>query len=198
MDLRSLIETHLDLPRLSKDLDEVGPFARTWAVSQWTSSDMATLWEASKGFHPLDLDAFVPPGVAPLEEVVHDGENSMPAFRRFRKRFCRPSQVDGENTLIGCNRQAMTPYTGPGYYVARPSSEPGEIDFDYTIVPKEKPDSWPRIQPNTEKIGRLVYGGMVDVMRGLSSHVTVGRGKRNGHWMDLWFVLVRRDAASAT
>jgi hypothetical protein len=30
-------------------------------------------------------------------------------------------------------------------------------------------------------------------MRGLSSHVTIGRAKRKGRWLDNWFVLVRED-----
>jgi hypothetical protein len=31
-------------------------------------------------------------------------------------------------------------------------------------------------------------------MRGISSHVTIGRAKRKRGWMDAWFILVREDA----
>jgi hypothetical protein len=226
MDLTNLIETRLDLAALSKDLDEIGPFARLWSVRQWTRAHMATLWEAAKGFRPVSLDDFVPPTVAPLVQVIHDGKNSLPLHTSFQKRFCRPRDPAANDTLLGYNHQSLSPVTGPGYFVARPSTEggPGEVDIDYTRLPREKPDGWPDVLPNEARLGRFVYSSMVDVMRGLSSHVSVGRAKRvrrarsapngpngprdpneaaepNGashgsRWMNAWFVLVRRDAAS--
>jgi hypothetical protein len=30
-------------------------------------------------------------------------------------------------------------------------------------------------------------------MRGISSHVTIGRARKKQGWMDAWFVLVRED-----
>jgi hypothetical protein len=213
MDLRNLIETHLDLPRLSKDLDELGPWARTWAVHQWTRADMATLWEAAKGFRPLTLADFVPESVPPLVEVIHEGKNSLPAQTHFQKRFCRPGYREGEGggagqgRLIGYNRQSLTPLTGPGYYVAHPSANPGEVDIDYTMLPTQKPSHWPPIVASRARLGRFVYDGMIDVMRGLSSAVTIGRARnaRAAHaaggasearldaWLDTWFVLVRQE-----
>jgi hypothetical protein len=193
MDLRNLIETHLDLPRLSKDLDEIGHAARVWSVRQWERTDMATLWEAAKGFRPVVLEDFVPPETPPLVQVIHDGKNSLPAHTIFQKRFCRPSDPSAEDTLLGYNYQSLSPITGPGYYVAHPSTEPGEVDIDYTMLPREKPPEWPDIVGNDERLGRFVYYGMIDVMRGLSPHVSIGRARKRGHWMDAWFVLVRQD-----
>jgi hypothetical protein len=95
--------------------------------------------------------------------------------------------------LLGYNFQSLSPITGPGYYVAHPSAEAGEVDIDYTMVPKERPSSWPDILPNSSRFGRFVYYGMVDVMRGISSHVSIGRAKKKDGWMDAWFVLVRED-----
>jgi hypothetical protein len=196
MDLRNLIETHLDLDRLAKDMAEIGNSARVWSVRQWTALDMATLWEAAKGFRPVSLDYFVPPSVPDLVEVIYEGKNSLPAFTLFQKRFCRPTNPAArEDTLFGYNHQSLSPVTGPGYYVAHPSAEVGEVDIDYTMLPKEKPPEWPDIVGNDARLGRFVYHGTIDVMRGLSPHVSIGRAQRKGRWMDNWFVLVRQEPA---
>jgi hypothetical protein len=197
MDLRNLIETRLDLPRLSRDLDEIGHAARVWSVRQWTPSDMATLWDAARGFRPVALDDFVPPSIPPLVQVIHEGKNSLPAHTHFQKRFCRPSDPAAGDALLGYNYQTLSPLTGPGYYVAHPSTEAGEVDIDYTLLPREKPAEWPDIVPNEARLGRFVYSGMIDVMRGLSPNVSIGRAKRNGRWMDNWFVLVRLDPSAS-
>jgi hypothetical protein len=197
MDLRNLIETHFDLRRLSKDLDELGHPARLWAAYQWTHADMAALWEGAKGFRPIALDDFVPPTVGPLMEVIHHGKNSLPAFQFFQKRFCRPKQPPRDGTkgsLLGLNRQAISFVTGPGYFVAHPATDEGEVDVDYTMVPRERPETWPPIVPSSARLGRFIYHGTIDVMRGISSHVTIGRAKRKRGWMDAWFILVREDA----
>jgi hypothetical protein len=193
MQLQNLIEAHLDVPRLSKDLDELGHPGRVWAVRQWTRENMATLWDAVKDFHPVTLDDFVAPGVPPHVAVRHHGKNSLRAVTTFQKRFSRPMDPDAKDMLVGYNFQTFSPFTGPGYYVAHPAADAGEVDIDYTMLPKEKPPSWPDIVPNSARLGRFVYDGMVDVMRGISSHVSIGRAKKQRGWMDAWFVLVRED-----
>jgi hypothetical protein len=197
MDLRNLIETHLDLPRLSKDLSEVGHTARIWSTRQWTRADMTALFEAAKGFRKVAVDDFVPASVPPLSPVIHVGKNSLPAHTHFEKRFCRPRDPAESGVLFGYNHQSLSAFTGPGYFVVRPASDEGEVDIDYTAIPSERPDTWPAIVPNSARLGRLVYAGMVDVMRGISPHVTIGRAKKRGHWMDNWFVLVREETGVA-
>jgi hypothetical protein len=193
MELKNLIETHLDVPRLSKDLDDLGTPGRVWAVRQWTRANMATLWEAVKGFRAVTLDDFVAPAVPPHVQVIHHGKNSLPAHTHFQKRFAKPADPEAKDQLVGYNFQTLSPVTGPGYYVAHPSSEAGEVDIDYTMIPKEKPEAWPPIVPNSVRLGRFVYYGMVDVMRGISTHVSIGRARKKHGWMDAWFVLVRED-----
>jgi hypothetical protein len=193
MELRNLIETHLDLPRLAKDLDEIGMPARLWAVRQWTRSVQATLWEAVKGFRPLTLDDLVPPGVGPHVEVIHHGMNTLPAWNHFQKRFARPMDPEPKDQLVGYNVQSLSAFTGPGYYVARPAADAGEVDIDYTLVPRDRPEAWPPVVPNSARLGRFVYDGLLDVMRGVSSAVSIGRARKNRVWMDAWFVLVRQD-----
>jgi hypothetical protein len=89
--------------------------------------------------------------------------------------------------------------TGPGYYVVHPSEDADEVVIDYTRLPGEKPGDWPAVVANRERLGRFVYEGIVDVMRGLSRHVSVGRARKGaaGRWMNAWFVLVREDARPA-
>ncbi|MGO9833909.1 MAG: hypothetical protein ACLP1X_06820 [Polyangiaceae bacterium] len=196
MDLRNLIGPHLDLARLSKDLDELGHSGRLWSIYQWTRGDMAKLWDATKGTKPLTLDDFVPPSAAPLAEVIHHGKNSLPAHNFFQKRFCKPKDPEAKDMLVGFNYQTWAAATGPGYFVAHPSSDAGDagcVDIDYTMIPKEKPDAWPPIEPNSVRLGRFVYYGMVDVMHGISSHVSIGRARKKHGWMNAWFVLVRED-----
>jgi hypothetical protein len=196
MELKNLIEVHLDLPRLSQVLDDLGTPGRLWSVNQWTHANLAVLWEAAKGFRPLTLDDLVPPSVGPLVPVVHVGKNSLPVFAHFRKQFCKPKD-ESSKELFGYNVQSTSVFTGPGYFVARVSSgegaSEGEIDFDYTKSPTEKPEGWPPIVPASARLGRFVYGGAIDVVRGISSHVSIGRVRKNGRDEDAWFALVRED-----
>jgi len=193
MELKNLIDPHMDLPRLSKDLDELGTPARVWATRQWTRGIQAKLWEAAKGFRPVTLDDYVPPGIAPLTEVITHGMNTLPAHNHFQKRFAKPADPEAKDQLVGFNYQGLSGLTGPGYYVAHPATDEGEVDIDYTMVPKERVPAWPDIVPNSVRLGRFVYYGMIDVMRGISSHVSIGRARKKSGWMDAWFVLVRED-----
>ena len=206
MDLSVLLDP-LDLPRLTGVLDELGHVGRLATVRAWDGETMAKLYEAIKGYEPVTLDYFVPPDVPPLTEVIHHGKNSLPAFTHFQKRFCRPAE-DATTSLWGYNHNPafVTWFAGAGYYVAH-DWEPGEIAVDYTMVPSGKPASWPdAVEKNERGIGpRAVYGNMVDIMRGLSKNVSIGRARRckesakpeTSEWMDAWFVLCREDAAPA-
>lgn len=186
-----------DLARLTKVLDEIGHEGRLWTVRRWGGSQMSLLFEAAKGHHALDLDHFVPSGTEPLVEVIHDGHNSLPMFQHFEKRFCKPTALaDGGPVLFAFNEGPTRPAVGPGYFVAGPG-ESGEIVFDYRRTPNEKPPSWPAFAPNRGLIAGPVFGDLVDVVRGLSSHVVIGRGFRREQPLDNWFVLVRRDSTGS-
>ncbi|HEY6463450.1 MAG TPA: hypothetical protein VIY73_24955 [Polyangiaceae bacterium] len=198
MELKNLIDPHMDLPRLAAVLDGLGTPARVWAVRQWHRETQAKLWEAVKGFRPVTLDDYVPPDVAPRVEVIHHGMNTLPAHNHFQKRFAKPADPETKDQLVGFNFQSLSGLTGPGYYVAHPAPDAGEVDIDYTMLPKEKPDAWPPIVDNAGKLGRFVYYGMIDVMRGISTHVSIGRAKKKNGWMDAWFVLVRDDTPADT
>ncbi len=195
MDLTVFLEPKIDLPRIGRLLDELGPMGRLETIRGWGRDTMSALYDAVKGFHPIDLDDFVPPSVGELTEVIHHGKNSLAAFTHFQKRFCKPpASAHAGPVLWGYNHQEMSFWTGPGYFLAR-AEEGGEVHIDYRAVPSSKPESWPDILPNQARLGRFVYAGMVDVVRGISKHVSIGRAQRAGRWMDAWFVLCREDVS---
>jgi hypothetical protein len=193
MDVSVLLEPTIDLPRLAEVLDGLGHEGRVHAIRGWGKKTQARLFEAAKGRMPLDLDFLVPPSVGPLVEVIHEGKNTLPAFTHFQKRFVK---LEGEDHAIGgYNHQSTSGFTGPGYFVVRKGEgeHEGELAVDYTQLPKHKPASWPEIAPNEGLLAGAVYGGMVDYLRGLSTHVSIGRAYKGGKVMDAWFALVRKD-----
>lgn len=199
MNLDVLFEGEVDIHRLAEVLDGLGHPGRLDTIRGWGLQHQAKLYEAAKGLKPLALSSFVPDGVEPLTEVVHWGKNSLPAFTHFQKRFCRPK--DDETKLYGYNENGEKWAVGPGYFVlhapesTRPEAEEGELDIDYTKTPDSKPEGWPPIKRNEGGLGRIVYGGMVDVMRGVSNHVSIGRAFRDGKFTENYFVLCREDRA---
>jgi hypothetical protein len=147
-----------------------------------------------KGFRPVTLNDYVPPTVPAHVDVVHRG-TSTGVIAHVQKRLCKPKRAESEAILIGFDVHSLSALGGPGYFVAHASADPGEVDLDYTRLPKEKPRDWPELVPSSARLGRFFYGGVIDVMRGLSSHVSVGRAKRNNAYIDRWIVLVREDRA---
>lgn len=182
---------NFDVAELGRTLDALDAQARLGAVRSLSGAAQAKLYEAAKGARKLKLDQLVPPERGPLAEVVHEGKNSLALFTRFAKVFCRPKSDARE--LWGYNRSGTLVQTvvGPGYFVAYEG--PGdEVLIDYTRLPNGKASSWPEILSNDERLSRFVYAGMIDALRGVSSHVSVGRAIRNGKVQDNWFVLCRQ------
>ncbi len=82
---------------------------------------------------------------------------------------------------------------GPGYFVAYPYENEGEVLVDYLRVPPKRPAEWPEILPNSSRLSTFVYNGTQDVLRGVSKHVTIGRAFKGGKPLSAWFVLCRED-----
>ena len=198
MDLTVLIEPTINLERLSEVLDGMGHEGRVHCVRGWDKKTMIALWAAVEGHRALSLDHFVPPSMGELAEVIHDGKNSLPAFSMFQKRFCKPRDPEAAGQkLYGYNHQVtewLAPVIGPGYFVTKLSETAGEVVIDYKELPSEKAPSWPEIESNSGR-GALVYGGMVDHMRGITNYISIGRAEKGGKWMDAYFVLVRKDVS---
>lgn len=186
----------IDFDRLEALFDEASRDEREAAIEGFDSSIQRRLFDQAKG-RPVALEAIVPSEADPLQEVVHQGRNTLPVFQSFQKRFCRPPdryQSDDRTCVWGYNEQTFKAVTGPGYFVAYADESNGEICIDYRETPEERPDDWPEIVPNSSRLGRFVYAGTVDRLRAISDRVTIGRAfVDDDDPMNAWFVLARRN-----
>ena len=183
----------IDLDRLERELDNADDAHRLNFVHLLTPKRQKRLFEAAEG-RAVTLDAIVPPGAPPLSEVIHEGQNTLPAFNHFQKRFCSPGpqhEPSEGRRLWGYNHFSAGWLTGPGYFVAYEDEERGEVVIDYRELPPEKPEAWPEIISNKRKLGLFVYAGMQDRLRRVSAHVTIGRAYKSKP-MNAWFALTRQ------
>ena len=178
---------------IARVLDESNHESRVSAIRSLGRAQQSALWRASEGFAELGLLDLVPADTPTDGTVRHYGKNTLPLFSHFEKRFCRQAgcAADAPDELVGFNFQSMTPITGPGYFVAVPSEKAGEVLVDYRRVPTSHPADWPDVKPNDRGLSRFVYGFMVDTLRRVSEHVTIGSAARNGVDLGSWFVLCR-------
>lgn len=184
----------INMKALEEAFDDATPADRVAAIRHFSPKIQRRLFDAAAG-QRVTLAQIVPPDTGELVEVIHEGQNTLPAFRAFQKRFCKPSAGAASTTrqeLWGYNHQTFSGVTGPGYYVAYDDEETGEVVIDYRALPPEHPENWPEIIDNKAKLGRFVYYGMVDRLRRVSEHVTIGRAYK-AKPMSAWFVLVRQD-----
>ena len=188
-----LAATPVDARAIADLLDGLTHEQRVEAIRSLGRGHQRRLYDAVDGFRPVRLEHVVPPSVADMTPVRHFGKNTLPAFTHFEKRFCRPLDADpvkpGE--LYGFNFQTMQPVTGPGYFVAVEDESRPEVLVDYRRVPTTHPAGWPEIRENERGLSRFVYGFMVDTLRGVSEHVTIGSAARKGKDLGSWFVLCR-------
>lgn len=179
----------IDIDALAEALDDASHDERVSASREFSGKLQSRLFDAAEG-RPVTLDEMVPID-EPLREVIHVGTNTLPAFRHFEKRFCRSSSDHPDDVLWGYNHNWYWKVTTPGYYAAY-QHENGELWVDYTRHVPEKPDAWPPLMPNNRRLGHVVFKGMVDRVRRVSEHVTIGRAYKKKA-MNAWFVLVRQD-----
>ena len=98
MDVTTFLEPTINLKRIAEILDGLGHEGRCHTVRTWSKHHKERIFAAAKGFRPLDLDFLVPSGKGALEEVIHDGHNTLPMFSRFQKRFVK---LEGGDLPIG-------------------------------------------------------------------------------------------------
>lgn len=193
VDLHSLLaENPIDMKKLSGYLDSLSNEERIAEAVTMTAKEQEKLFEAADGFMALNLEYYAPTSGGAFKEVIHHGRNSLPLFTRFQKRFCLPDRETEQPQRWGYNHQAMSFFTGPGYFIAKQHNDK-EVVIDYFDVPPARPESWPNILPNSARLSRFVYFHTRDYMRGVSKNVSIGRAKRNDEWMPNWFVLCRED-----
>jgi len=164
---------------------------RVAAIRSLGRAHQRKLYARVDGFLPVRLSELVPADRPALAQVRHYGKNTLPLFTEFEKRFCRLPDTDPEkpDRLAGYNFQTLSFVTGPGYYVAVEDEARREVLVDYRQVPEIHPDGWPEIKRNEVGLSRFVYGFMVDTLRRVSQHVTVGSAARKGKDIGSWFML---------
>jgi hypothetical protein len=121
------------------------------------------------------------------EVIIHEGQNSLPVFTRFQKRFvARGGGVQGYNHNPG----SIAWFTGPGHFTARVNT-PDELVVDYEVMPADVPPEFPALIDNAGGSRKLVFGGMQDHLLRVSQRVTIGRAFKNGKFQPAWFSLCR-------
>ena len=192
---KSVADAGVAPAKIAALFDGLNAELRTALVRKLGRAEQRALYRKVEGFAPVALVDLVPPNRRDLEEVRHLGLNTLPAFRVFEKRFCRLPGEDATapSALAGYNFQTMSPITGPGYFVAVDDPDHREVLVDYRRLPASKPADWPRIRSNERGLARFVYGFMVDRLRRVSEHVTIGSATRKGREMGSYFALTRCD-----
>ncbi len=168
---------------ITEALDAATPDARVNWMRGLGKRELKALYALAEGGDALPLEHFCDDSGA---IVRHHGQNSLPVFSTFEKRFCtRAGTTQGYNH----NGALVSWFSGPGHFVARQDGE--EVLFDYTVLPESAPDAFPALAGNDSGTAKLVFGGMVDRVRRVSAHCTIGTAFRNGKPENAWFMLVR-------
>lgn len=177
---------------LARHLDALEPHTRLEQVLALTARQQATLFDLAEGHRVFTLDDLAPTTAPPLLGVRHEGRNSLYAFTRFAKLFAvpdDPSRITTERWGFNDTSALVTTTVGPGYFVAVQQGR--EVLVDYTRLPPKPLTGAPRPLPNSSRLSRFVYNQTKDVVRGVSTHVSVGRAWRGTRRLDNWFVLCR-------
>lgn len=200
MSLTALIrDPHARIDAIARFLDELDHDGRWEQLWQLSRGEQRMLYEKAAESAPLDLSYFVGDAGARVE-VIHDGRNTLPlppVFRRFQKRFCRPS--NGSEGVFGYNEGRTKNVVGPGYFVAVPTTgrphweARGAVVIDYFRIPdSDVAPGWPDVVPNSHGLQRFVYHETRDFMRRVSQHVSVGAAFKRERPLDHYFVLCRK------
>lgn len=179
----------IKLEEVTRHLDGLEKEERIGQTTSINKAQQIKLWEIAEGSQPLTLDYLMPSDAKPLDEFPFAGKNSLPLFTRFHKVF----YFDSKRNVCGYNRQSLGWFTGPGYYMTHmnPKNE-AEIQVDYTLIPTERPEGWPKIKTNDVFPAKFIYGGTKDNLRWVSKDVMIGRAFKMGEDpMPNWFVLCR-------
>ncbi len=185
---------HIPLPSLSTSLAPISAALDGATHDQrvnWMRGlgrrELSAMWTLSlKEGLPLGLDYLAAP---PDTTVIHEGQNSLPAFTRFQKRFHIPSTT-GAAQGYNHNPGSISWFTGPGHFSARVIDERC-LHIDYVVMPPSVPSDFPPLVDNASGSRKLVFGNMIDLLRRVSAHCTIGRGVKHGKDMSAWFMLTR-------
>ena len=160
------------LAEVQKHLRALAPAERVRQATSVDRSVQAVMWRIAEKGDPITENDLVPANRKALDPIPFEGQNNLPAFRRFQKVFYR----QGNGTIAGYNNQAMGWFTGPGYYIVRAGNPKAPNAYiDYEAIPTEKPEGWPAIKRNDTGISQFVYGWMQDYLRRVDGLILIGR-----------------------
>lgn len=159
---------------LAEALDAATHEVRLAWIRSLGRSEQYRLYAMAEG-RPVTVDELVR---EPGRVVRHYGKNGLLLFSRFEKRMVRlpDGTVGGYNhSDAGALAPLATLVTGPGHFVTVASPQvPGEVWVDYRRVPAAQHPEFPPLRGNESGLPALVFGDMVDVLRRVSRHVTIG------------------------
>lgn len=176
-----LPSTLSQLQPLTEALNDSSHDARVNWMRGLSRKELEAMYVLAEGAPKLDIEHF---HSTEGEVVIHHGQNSLPAFNAFQKRV-----VKNAEELQGYNHQTFAWLTGPGHFTIRQDGD--EVLFDYTTEPNQPFPAFPPLKSNTSGLSTLVYGHMVDRIRGVSKHCVIGAAFKKGKAIDAWFMLIR-------
>jgi len=187
-----ILEANVDIEALAAWLDGLDSAERIREVQAVGPAAQRRLWSLARG-RAVRLEDLVPADRGPLETVRHHGRNTLPAFRLFEKRFCRPSPGEDQTVAWGYNEGHTRAIIGPGYFIARPTGgdSRGAFVVDYYQVPPGRPADWPAVKHNKQGLQRFVFAEMHDFLRKVSTHVSIGRAYKRDRETPNCFLLCR-------
>lgn len=166
------------LAPITEALDNATHEERVAWVRSLNGKEQYALFDLARG-NPVKLDELVDG-----DEVVvrHYGRNGLALFNLFEKRFVRMGdRVVGYNhNEFGIFSGIARMITGPGHYTAYQSTQdPNEVWIDYRMLPTQQHPEFPPLRDNEHGLPGLVFGNMVDILRRVSQHVTIGDAFKN-------------------
>ena len=186
-----LTQKPIDIDAVAAHLDALDTDGRIAAMRTIPGRLQGALWHAVQGKRKVGLEHFVPSEVPDGTFLRHYGRNSMPLFNDFEKRFARPRKDAKE--LWGYNHSPAMGIVGPGHFVLRKDAEFDTLVCDHYRIPPVQLEDAPPLKSNTWGLSFFVYAHMVDVMWGVSEHVSVGRVVRGGEPQGQYFLLCRQE-----
>jgi hypothetical protein len=174
-----------DIHTLSTALDGAGQEQRLAWLQRLAGKQLPMLYELAAGQTLKIEELHGEEG----QVVIHQGMNSMAMFRSFQKRM-----VLHDGQVKGHNHQPWAWLVGDGTFIVVPSPEvEGELWLDYTRLPDSGFPDFPPVKDNMAGLSRFAYGGMIDVVRRVSAHVTIGKAFIGDKPRGQYFALCRRE-----
>lgn len=145
------------------------------------SRQLRRLWQLADA-EPQPLTASELAGAHGAVQIL-PGKNHLPIFSWFEKRF---ATVDG--AVVGYNETGwLKRWVGPGHFVVVPSPDrEHELRIDYRLAPPARHPDFPPLHDNLRgwtragPLSHIVYGGLVDVLIRVDTHLLIGRSMTEG------------------